>query len=100
GEPALSKAAPQVAARRICLVELLVILGLCGVLFFPFLGRYEFIKTEPLRALVVREMLERPGLTMPTLHHQPYLKKPPLYAWTCVLMARATGEMNEYIARL
>lgn len=96
--PALASAPGSRAAARA--VEFVVVLALCGVLFFPFLGRNKFIMTESLRALVAREMLERPGLSMPTIHHQPYLRKPPLYAWTVTLIARSAGGLTEYIARV
>jgi 4-amino-4-deoxy-L-arabinose transferase-like glycosyltransferase len=81
-------------------VEILVLLLVCYLVFFSGLGRYDYINTESLRAVVVDEMLDREGLSMPTVHEAPYLKKPPLYAWTTTLIARAAGEFNEEIARL
>jgi 4-amino-4-deoxy-L-arabinose transferase-like glycosyltransferase len=83
-----------------CGVEIVLLLLVCGALFFVGLGRFDFIKTEGLRAIVVAEMLERPGVSMPTVHHQPQTKKPPLYAWTTTALARAVGRFDEQIARL
>lgn len=62
-------------------LEVLILLAVCGAAFFTGLGRHDYVKTEGLRAVVVEEMLERDGLSMPTVHGEPYLKKPPLYAW-------------------
>ncbi len=75
-------------------------LAVCVVLFFLGQGRHDFIKTEGLRAVVVAEMLEQPGLAMPTVHHRPYTKKPPLYAWSTAALARAAERFDEQIARL
>ena len=81
-------------------IEAVFLVLVCGASFFVGLGRHDFIKTEGLRAIVVSEMLERPGLSMPSVHHRPYLKKPPLYAWTAATLARIAGRFDEQIARL
>ncbi len=82
------------------LLEILLLLVVCYLAFFTTLKRHDYIKTEALRAIVVDEMLERDGLTMPTVHHTPYLKKPPLYAWITTLLARQAGGLDEQLARL
>lgn len=79
--------------------EIVLLTAIATLVFFTGLGRYQYIKTESLRAIVVDEMLDRDGLTMPTAHETPYLKKPPLYAWTTTTLARAVGTFNEFIAR-
>jgi 4-amino-4-deoxy-L-arabinose transferase-like glycosyltransferase len=81
-------------------VEVFFVLVICMVLFLVGLERFDLIKTEGLRAVVVAEMLEQPELAMPTVHHRPYTKKPPLYAWCTTLLARAAGRFDEQIARL
>ena len=81
-------------------VEAVFLLLVCVVLFFLGQGRFDFIKTEGLRAVVVAEMLEEPGLAMPTVHHRPYTKKPPLYAWCTAALARSAGRFDEQIARI
>lgn len=80
--------------------EITLLTAIATLVFFTGLGRYQYIKTESLRAIVVDEMLDRDGLTMPTAHETPYLKKPPLYAWTTTTIARAVGTFNEFIARV
>lgn len=79
---------------------LALVLAVSAWVFLSDLGRYPFIGTEGLRAIVVKEMLERPGYTLPTVHHVPYLRKPPLYAWTTVTLSRAVGRLDEFICRL
>jgi len=81
-------------------VEIPLLLLVCGALFLSGMDRFDFIKTEGLRAVVVKEMLEQPGLSMPSVHHRPQLKKPPLYAWTTTLLARAVDRFDQRIARL
>ncbi|MCB9849716.1 MAG: glycosyltransferase family 39 protein [Phycisphaerales bacterium] len=81
-------------------VDILLLAVVCYFVYFGNLARHEYIETEGLRATVVAEMLERDGYPMPTVHHAPYLNKPPLYAWTEVALARRIGEFNEQIARI
>ncbi len=81
-------------------VEVAVLLAVCGYVYFANIHHHEYIGTEGLRAVVVEEMLARPGLSMPTVHADPYLKKPPLYAWTTTLVARALGRFDEQVARM
>lgn len=77
-----------------------LLLAVCAVHFFLYQGRFDFIETEGLRAIVPYEMLERGGPSMPTVHHRPYVNKPPLYAWTTTLLAQAIGRFDEQVARL
>lgn len=93
-------------------IEIVFLLLVCGGLFFVGLGRFDLVKTEGLRAIVVAEMLEplpgaesqrgaeRWGISMPSVHHRPQLKKPPAYAWCTTALARAVGHLDEQIARL
>lgn len=87
-------------ARWSRLVEAAFLLLVCLGLFGIGLGRHDFIKTEGLRAIVAGEMLGQPGLSMPSVHHRPQTKKPPLYAWTTTLLARAANRLDEQIARV
>lgn len=82
------------------LAEVTLLLTVAALAYFVGLGRHQYIKTEALRAIVVAEMLPRDGLTMPTAHEAPYLKKPPLYAWTTTLIARSLDRFDEFVARL
>jgi len=79
--------------------ELLALLLAGAVWFFWGTGVGDFIGTEALRALVAREMIERDEYLIPTVHRRPYLRKPPLYAWTAAGMARIAGRFDEQMAR-
>jgi 4-amino-4-deoxy-L-arabinose transferase-like glycosyltransferase len=82
------------------ILEVVILLAVCYFIFVSGSNRYRFIQTEALRAIVVSEMLERDGYSMPTIHHRPYLRKPPLYAWMTTGLARGVGMFDERIARL
>jgi 4-amino-4-deoxy-L-arabinose transferase-like glycosyltransferase len=81
-------------------LDILLLVLVCYLVLFANLDRHEYIKTEGLRAIVATEMLERDGWSMPTVHHQPYLNKPPLYAWTTVWLSRQADGLTEQIARI
>ncbi|HRX83690.1 MAG TPA: glycosyltransferase family 39 protein [Phycisphaerae bacterium] len=86
------------ALRRF--VDILLLLVVCYLVYFGYIDDHEYIQTEGLRAVVVKEMRERPGFTMPTVHHKPYLNKPPLYAWTTTWLSREIGRFDEGVARV
>jgi 4-amino-4-deoxy-L-arabinose transferase-like glycosyltransferase len=60
----------------------------------------DFVQTEALRVVVAKEMLETGEYLVPQVHHQPYTRKPPLFAWELVALAKLTGaELSEPLAR-
>lgn len=84
--------------RRV--VDILILLVVCYLVYFGYLDDHEYIQTEGLRAVVVKEMRDRPGFSMPTVHHKPYLNKPPLYAWTTTSLSREIARFDEGVARV
>jgi len=80
-------------------VEPTVILALACVWFFWGAGIGEYFKTEALRAIVVKEMLEPGHGVLPTVHGRLYLRKLPMYAWTTSAVARVVGRFDEQVAR-
>lgn len=72
----------------------------CGLVFFLHQRDFDYIETEGLRAIVAKEMVERGGPSMPTVHERPYVNKPPLYAWTTCLLSQALSRFDEQVARL
>lgn len=78
----------------------LAVILVCGLVFFHRQRDFDYIETEGLRAIVAREMTERGGPSMPTVHHRPYVNKPPLAAWTTCLLSRALARFDEQVARL
>lgn len=88
------------ARKRRTAVELAILLPICTLWFLWGTNVGTFVGTEALRAVVVKEMLQNDHWLMPTIHGRPYVRKPPLYAWTTATLARAVDTFNEQIARL
>jgi 4-amino-4-deoxy-L-arabinose transferase-like glycosyltransferase len=89
---------PPSSARTVLEVVLLVILA--GWWFGWGTGHGDLVKTETLRAIVAREMLDRDNWLVPTVHHRVYQRKPPLHAWTTATVATIAGRLDEGVARL
>jgi 4-amino-4-deoxy-L-arabinose transferase-like glycosyltransferase len=71
----------------------------CGYLFFYGLTAGELWRSENLRALVAREILESGNWVVPTLYHQPLFSKPPLFYAAIALVSRLAGGLSEWSAR-
>lgn len=80
--------------------DLLLLLGVCGFLFFFGLAHFGLIGAdEPRYAEVAREMLARRNWITPTLGGIPWLEKPVLYYWQAML-AYAIFGVSDWAARL
>src|SRR3981189_3920855 len=72
--------------------DVLVLVALCGFLFFYGLGAFGLVGAdEPRYAQVAREMLDRSDWVTPTLQGKPWLEKPAPYSWQAMLAFRAFG---------
>jgi len=70
----------------------LLLMALCGFLFFYGLGAFGLVGAdEPRYAQVAREMLDRSDWVTPTLQGMPWLEKPALYYWEAMLSFRIAG---------
>lgn len=77
------------------------ILGIaCGVLFFYGLNDAELWRTESLRAILAREMLDSGNWIVPRLYGEPLFTKPPGMYIAIVLCSLPFGEVTEVTARL
>ena len=86
--------------RRIQSLELIIVAGVCGFLFFYGLGNLGLLgPDEPRYAQVAREMLERNDFITPTLHGEAWLEKPALYYWRAMLAFDTFG-VKDWVARL
>lgn len=82
------------------LVETLALVLLAVVVLGSGIWHTDFVQTEALRVVVAKEMLETGEYLVPHVHHQPYTRKPPLFAWELVGLAKLTGaELSEPLAR-
>ncbi|HLJ29196.1 MAG TPA: glycosyltransferase family 39 protein [Candidatus Angelobacter sp.] len=67
---------------RVRILQLAVITGICGFLFFFGLGAFGLVGAdEPRYAQIAREMFTRHDWIVPTLNGQPWLEKPAFLYW-------------------
>src|SRR5579871_4740279 len=78
----------------------LLILGLCGYLFFYGLTAGDLYRTESLRALVAAEFLRSGDWLVPRLYDEPLLTKPPGSYAAIALASWPAGGVREWTARL
>lgn len=93
-------AAPEPKSRSRQVFAFLFLLAFAIGWFFWGLGKGDLVRTEGLRAIVVKEMIPRENAWIPTVHQRTYLRKLPLYAWTTTWIARQVGGLTEFTARL
>jgi 4-amino-4-deoxy-L-arabinose transferase-like glycosyltransferase len=78
----------------------LILLAVCGALFFYGLGAGELYRTESLRAILASEFLRSGNWIVPRLYGEPFFTKPPgLYA-AIALLSLPFGGVSEITARL
>jgi 4-amino-4-deoxy-L-arabinose transferase-like glycosyltransferase len=78
----------------------LVLAAWCLILFGYGLGVGDFWRTESLRAVVAREMLETGDWIVPRLYGEPLFTKPPGMYLAIVLCSWPLGCVTEFTARL
>lgn len=87
-------------SRRAHLIYFLTLITLCGVLFFPSLGRIPFFnKGEPREALVVLQIYQHGDWLFPLRRGEEIPSKPPLFHWFGTLASWASGEVTEAAVR-
>ena len=87
-------------ARSALSVHILLLLGLCAVLYFPYLGNTPFFdKGEPREALAVQDILQRGEWLFPLKRATAVPSKPPLFHWSAALISEMTGHLNEITIR-
>jgi 4-amino-4-deoxy-L-arabinose transferase-like glycosyltransferase len=84
--------------RRLGTVLLLVLL--CGVLFFYGINTGELYQTESLRAILAAEFLRSGNWVVPTLYGEPLLTKPPGMYAAIALASWPHGSVTVLTARL
>lgn len=87
-------------SRSAELFHVVVLLTLCGLLFFPSLPRIPFFnKGEPREALVVQEIFHHGNWLFPLKRGEEIPSKPPLFHWFGALASLAWGEATETTVR-
>ncbi len=90
-----------VGSETAAAIHVLLLLTLCGVLYFPYLGQVPFFdKGEPREALAVQDIVERGEWLFPLKRAAAIPSKPPLFHWSAALVSRMKGELDEATIRL
>ena len=68
------------------MVHIILLVALCGVLYFPYLGAAPFFdKGEPREALAVQDIVQRGEWLFPLKKATDIPSKPPLFHWSAAL---------------
>jgi 4-amino-4-deoxy-L-arabinose transferase-like glycosyltransferase len=95
--PARSSGCPAAPTRG---GEVLLLLLLCGVLFFFGLNSGTLYQTESLRAILGAEFLRSGNWIVPTLYGEPLLTKPPGMYAAIAALSSPFGQVSAATARL
>jgi 4-amino-4-deoxy-L-arabinose transferase-like glycosyltransferase len=78
-----------------------LLLVLCGVLYFPYLGNAPFFnKGEPREAMAVQDIVRRGEWLVPLKRATDVPSKPPLFHWSAAAVYHLTGNLDEVTLRL
>lgn len=89
-----------ISARSQSLIHIILLLVLCGLLYFPDLGRTPFFdKGEPREALAVQDIVQRGEWLFPLKRATAIPSKPPLFHWSAALTYQFTGKLDESTIR-
>lgn len=82
------------------MVHTILLVALCGVLYFPYLGSTPFFdKGEPREALAVQDIVQRGEWLFPLKKATDIPSKPPLFHWSAALASEVTGRLSESTIR-
>ena len=78
----------------------LLLIALCGFLFFYGINHGELYRTESLRAIIAAEFLRTGNWVVPTLYGEPLFTKPPGMYIAIALASWPVGQVSEWTSRL
>jgi 4-amino-4-deoxy-L-arabinose transferase-like glycosyltransferase len=82
------------------LIHVFLLVALCGILFFPYLGSTPFFdKGEPREAMAVQDIMRRGEWLVPLKRATDIPSKPPLFHWSAALAAEVRGTLDEATIR-
>jgi hypothetical protein len=77
-----------------------LLLLLCGLLYFPYLGTAPFFnKGEPREAMAVQDIVRRGEWLVPLKRATDVPSKPPLFHWSAAAVYQFTGNLDEATVR-
>ena len=86
--------------RSYSFFHIVLLLALCGVLYFPYLGSTPmFDKGEPREALAVQDIVQRGEWLFPLKRATAIPSKPPMFHWSAALTYQVTGVLDEATIR-
>jgi 4-amino-4-deoxy-L-arabinose transferase-like glycosyltransferase len=78
-----------------------LLLLLCSLLYFPYLGSAPFFdKGEPREAMAVQDIVQRGDWLVPLKRAIDVPSKPPLFHWAAAAVSQVTGKLNETTMRM
>ena len=81
-------------------IHLVLLMVLCGILFFSNLGTFPFFnKGEPREALVVQHIVHQGNWLFPLKMESDIPSKPPLFHWLGAITSLIWGEVTEATVR-
>src|SRR5215470_15785845 len=81
-------------------LQLTLLIVLCGLLYFPYLGQLPFFdKGEPREAMAVQDIMLRGEWLVPLKRATDIPSKPPLFHWSAALTSKIAGQLNEFTIR-
>jgi hypothetical protein len=88
------------AQRYLPFAHAALLLLLCGVLYFPYLGSAPFFnKGEPREAMAVQDIVRRGEWLVPLKRATDIPSKPPLFHWSAAAAYHVTGDLDETTIR-
>jgi hypothetical protein len=89
------------AQRYLAFAHTALLLLLCAVLYFPYLGSAPFFnKGEPREAMAVQDIVRRGEWLVPLKRATDIPSKPPLFHWSAAAVYQVTGNLDETTIRL
>ena len=81
-------------------LHMVLLVALCGVLYFPYLGSTPvFDKGEPREGLAVQDIVQRGEWLFPLKRAAAIPSKPPMFHWSAALTYQFTGVLDEATLR-
>lgn len=100
GKPSLESTRSRYGSAGSSLFHIVMLLALCGALYFPYLDDTPFFdKGEPREALAVQDIVQRGEWLFPLKRAAAIPSKPPLFHWSAALTYQITGKLDEITIR-
>jgi hypothetical protein len=87
-------------SKSTLMLHIILLVALCGVLYFPYLASTPFFdKGEPREALAVQDIVQRGEWLFPLKKATDIPSKPPLFHWSAAVTSLVAGQLSEFTIR-